>query len=130
MAAGAELDAEVAALEAAIAGDPLAFLRPASEVAALPAAAFVALGRHGGVPARASVVLPDALFVPDRYLDLTAVAVAVTVRYLLDGVVEARGAATMAAAVRDAERFARDYLALFAPEVAGPDLYARRVLPA
>ena len=130
MAAGAELDAEVAALEAAIAGDPLAFLRPAPEVAALPAAAWVALGRAGGVPARASVQLPDALFVPERYLDLTAAAVAVTVRYLLDGTVEARGAATMAAAIRDAERFAGDYLALFAPEVAGPDLYARRVVPA
>jgi len=130
VAAGGALDAEVAALEEAIARDPLTFLRPASEVAALPAAAFVALGRRGGVPARASVVLPDELFVPDRYLDLTAAAVAVTVRYLLDGTVEARGAATMADAVRDAERFGHDYLALFGPEVAGLDLYARRVVPA
>jgi len=95
----------------------------------LPAGAYVALGRHAGAPARASVVLPDALFVPDRYLDLTAAA-AVTVRYLLDGTVETRGAATMALAVRDAERFGRDYLALFGPELAGLDLYSRQVVPA
>lgn len=130
VAAGGALDAEVAALEDAVARDPLAFLRPAAEVAALPAAAFMALGRHAGTPAKAVVVLPDELFVPDRYLDLTAAAVAVTVRYLLDGTVESRGAATMAAAVRDAERFGRDYLALFAPEIAGLDLYAQRVVPA
>jgi len=60
----------------------------------------------------------------------TANAVAVTVRYLLDGTVETRGAATMAVTVRDAERFGRDYLALFGREVAGLDLYARRVVPA
>jgi len=127
VAAGGEVGAEVAALEAAVARDPLAYLRPAAEVSALPAAAFVVLGRNGGVPVRASVQLPDALFVPDRYLDTTAAAVAVTVRYVLDGTVEVRGAATMDAAVRDMERFGRDYLALMGPELAGLDLYSRRV---
>jgi len=130
VAAGGALEAEVAALEDAIARDAIAYLRPAAEVASLPAGAYVALGRHAGAPARASVVLPDALFVPDRYLDTTAAAAAVTVRYLLDGTVETRGAATMALAVRDAERFGRDYLALFGPELAGLDLYSRQVVPA
>ncbi len=130
VAAGGALEAEVAALEDAIARDAMAYLRPAAEVASLPAGAYVALGRHAGAPARASVVLPDALFVPDRYLDLTAAAVAVTVRYLLDGTVETRGAGTMADAVRDAEHFGRDYLALFGPELAGLDLYSRQVVPA
>ena len=63
---------EGTALEDAIARDVLAYLRPAAEVASLPAWAFVALGRHAGAPARASVVLPDEIFVPDRYLDFTA----------------------------------------------------------
>jgi hypothetical protein len=130
VAAGGALEAEVAALEAAVARDPSSYLRPAAEVAALPAWAFNALGRHAGAPARASVVLPDELFVPERYLDFTAAAVAVTVRYLLDGTVDTRGAATMALAVRDAERFGRDYLALMGPELAGLDLYSRRVVPA
>jgi len=130
VAEGGALDGEVTVLEEAIARDASAYLRPAAEVASLPAEAFVALGRHAGAPARASVVLPDVLVVPDRWLDLTAAAVAVTVRYLLDGTVEARGAATMADAVRDAERFGRDYLALFGPEFAGLDLYSRRVLAA
>jgi hypothetical protein len=128
VAAGGALDAEVADLEDAVARDPLAYLRPAADVATLPAVAYVALGRRSGAPARASVALPDAIFEPERFLDLTAAAVAVTVRYLLDGTVEARGAHTMAAAVRDAERFGRDYLAPFAPEVA--DLYARQVATA
>lgn len=130
VAAGGAVDVEGTALEDAIARDVLAYLRPAAEVASLPAWAFVALGRHAGAPARASVVLPDELFVPERYLDFTAAAAAVTVRYLLDGTVEIRGAATMALAVRDAERFGRDYLALFGPELAGRDLYSRRVLAA
>jgi hypothetical protein len=56
--------------------------------------------------------------------------VAVTVRYLLDGTVAARGAVTMAGAVRDVERFGRDYLALFGPEFEGLDLIERRVVPA
>jgi hypothetical protein len=130
VAAGGALEAEVAALEDAIARDPLAVLRPAAEVASLPAASFVALGRRAGAPVRASVALPDALFVPDRYLNVTAAAVAVTVRYLLDGTVAARGAVTMAGAVRDVERFGRDYLALFGPEFEGLDLIERRVVPA
>ena len=70
---GAEVGAEVAALEDAIARDPLAYLRPAAEVSALPAAAFVVLGCHGGVPVCASVQLPDALFAPEiAGLDLYA----------------------------------------------------------
>ncbi len=130
VADGGALEPEVAALEDAIERDPMALLRPAAEVASLPAAAYVVLGRHAGAPARASVVLPDELFVPDRFLDTTAAAVAVTVRYLLDGTVDARGAATMEVAVRDAERFGRDYLALMGPELAGLDLYSRRVVAA
>ncbi len=130
VADGGAVEVEIEALEDRLARDPLAYLRPATEVATLPAAAYVALGRHAGTPARASVALPDELFVPDRYLDLTAAAVAVTVRYLLDGTVTARGAATMVVAVRDAERFGRDYLALFGAELAGLDLYSRRVVPA
>jgi len=130
VAAGGALEAEVAALEDAIARDPMAVLRPAAEVASLPAATFVAFGRSAGAPVRASVALPDALFVPDRYQDVTAAAVAVTVRYLLDGTVAARGATTMAGAVRDVERFGRDYLALFGPELEGLDLIERRVVPA
>ena len=130
VADGGALEAEIAALEEQIARDPSAFLRPAAEVASLPAAAFLALGRHAGAAARASVVMPDALFVPERYLDVTAAAVAVTVRYVLDGTALARGAATMADAVRDTERFGRDYLALLGPELAGLDLFSRRVVPA
>src|SRR6056297_3091847 len=41
-----------------------------------------------------------------------------------------RAATTMNAAVRDMERFGRDYLALFASEIAGLDLYARQVASA
>jgi saccharopine dehydrogenase-like NADP-dependent oxidoreductase len=69
----------------------------------------------------------DRVIVAGRDL---AKAVAVTVRYLLDGTVDTRGAATMAVAVHDAERFGRDYLALMGPEFAGLDLYSRRVVPA
>lgn len=127
---GGALEPEVAALDEAIERDPMAFLRPAAEVAALPAVAYVAFGRRAGAPARAVVTLPDVVFEPERFLDLTAAAVAVTVRYLLDGTVDARGAATMAVAVHDAERFGRDYLALMGPELAGLDLYARRVVAA
>jgi len=36
----------------------------------------------------------------------------------------------MDAAVRDVERLGRDDLALFPPEVAGLDLFARQVVPA
>ena len=130
VADGGAVEAEIDALEERIARDPSAFLRPAAEVASLPTAAFLALGRHAGAPVRAAVAMPDALFVPERYLDVTAAAVAVTVRYLLDGTVVARGAATMADAVRDAERFGRDYLELLGPELAGHDLFTRRVVPA
>ncbi len=130
VAAGGALDAEVAVLEEAIERDPLALLRPATEVAALPTVVYLAYGRRAGAPARAVATQPDAVFEPERFLDLTAAAVAVTVRYLLDGTVEARGAATMDAAVRDAERFGRDYLALMGPEFADLDLYSRRVVPA
>jgi hypothetical protein len=130
VAAGGALDAEAAALEDAIERDPLAFLRPAAEVAALPTVVYVAYGRRAGAPARAVATQPDAIFEPERFLDLTAAAVAVTVRYLLDGTATARGAGTMAAAVRDAERFGRDYLALMGPELAHLDLYSRRVVAA
>ncbi len=74
--------------------------------------------------------LADAILEPDRWVALTAAAVAVTVRYLLDGTVEARGGSTMGAAVLDAERFGRDELALHGPELAGLDLYRRRVVSA
>lgn len=127
VADGGDLAAEVATLEAAMDRDPLAYLRPADEVAALPAAATVGFGRHGGRTARASVHLPLALMEPDRFLSITAASLAVTVRYLLDGTITVRGATRMRQAVRDAERFGSDYLALLPGLPEGTTLFTRRV---
>ncbi len=88
---------------------------------------FLAYGRNGGDLVRGSLVLSDALFVPVRFLPLTAAALAVTVRYLLDGTIRARGAMGMDEAVPDADRFAADFMELLPSAAPGEPLFTMRV---
>lgn len=127
IAAGADADAEVRALEARVVADVEAFLRSPDEVAALPTGQFLVYGSHEGRPARASLVLNDALFAAERFLGITAAAIAVTVRYLLNGTITTQGTADMTGAIENLDAFASDYMALVPGVPEGTPLYAMRV---
>jgi len=79
---------------------------------------------------RGSLAFNEPLFEPERFLFITAAAIAVTVRYLLDGTIATRGASTMAAVIPDVDRFAADYMRLLPSLPEGEPLFDMRVDPA
>ncbi len=126
VADGGDAEAEARELEAAIETDPEAYLRPAADVESLPSVQYIAYGHVDGRLVRGSLVLSEALFAPDRFLGITAASLAVTVRYLLDGTITARGAHAQRDVVDDVDAFAADYTELIPQWPAGTPLFERR----
>ena len=69
----------------------------------------------------------EELFAPERFLYVTAAALVVTARYLLDGTITTRGASTMVEAIDDVDGFAEAFMQLIPGMPHGAPLYTMRV---